>query len=936
MNNPNKIFIVEPGFTRTTETIAGDLIPYLKNPQKTVLYIGEVKIQRSVLQDALLQKMDKKSSLHFPTFTTIEDLFKRGQHKVIGNEERVILLMFLVEKYAKELKNLIPGSGHISIPYAQQLLRLFDNIRLYLRPLDLNYLRKECQNHLETYPGVYNRAMESIKLFEVYRDFLESNNFVDSAEILLKYEKDDIPGWWKYDLIVIDGLTHISPLHANVFEKLLKNHLKRGKTIIAAVYDVPEIDRLVPVKDIILKSLQTSGTQYLELKKKADLTPQTTVYSFTSVVDEISWIARKIKEIAILSGDNMPKILLTSPSVYRYLPYIEKVFREYGISIGRQFGPPITLHPFVHFILQAFDVVSGNYLRFDTVSLLSSLYFKMSERDKEEIDIASLQFPVFGTRKQWMDFINSTETDEGSLSLPQKQYLSKLFDFQKTIEEKERLPFNAYLSHIRSFIEEFSDTGLSESDSSVMEIVLSSFATLENLSETLGNPEVTLTGFRDILFSILRQKRLPEPEIPPPEHPVVFVGFEQVTHIPHDYLFVVGFDEDAYPHDLADWRIFPDRLRRSIGLPHQDQIFDIQEQRFNAVSKSPDSSCYISFVSLKGDRQVMPSIFIDPKAVESPPYSKWRLKKIFSLKEKHRLEGLSSGISFKDLSRKNLERLISLSIDVFSMKFDSLSVTDLEEYAECPMFFVYNRILKLDPVKEPEPVIERGKEGTWFHKLMEVTFRDVKKSEIHPISLAEYENYARIASDKLGIFPLWHKYLVNRYREPFEIVVNEFNSQLGKIATFEVEYWLELEIASGYKLKGKSDRIDVFDSGEFRVIDYKTSKLQNKLTKAFEYAKAGTFLQLPLYAHMFRLQRGLKPSTVMLFTWYKENKGPLRFELIYAPYKTKYTIEDVIDAAIEKSIEIIDNIRAKKFPPNPSNQRCERCRFKPICPEYLT
>lgn len=921
----HKLYLMEPGFTGGTNLIVRDLLPFITKPLKSVLYISQVKIQKAILEDAIFDHLQNDVAVRMPISVTINDLFMVTNKNLIGDEERVILLMFLVQRNAGNFPHLIPKSGRISIPFAQQILRLFDNLRLYMKSEELSDVKRECQNFLGTYPGVLERALDAIHLFEFYNDFLTKNGLMDTTGAFYQFLKSPISSFDGVDVVVIDGLTYLTPLHSLNIKKFLEKHLGNGGTFIGAVYDVPEIEGLHTAKSVLAETLRKTNkfeTVYCE----NECNPEIKVYAMTNTSDEVNWVAREIKNMAINAHDVFPKVLITSPSVYNYLPYIGRAFNEYGITVGRQFGPPITLHPFIKFLMNLFDIILEDFPRRETVNLFLSPFYRMEKPDKFEIDKASLNFSIMGTRKQWEDFISNGKNS--SLTFYQRQRLAEFFKFTKKLEDTK--DFISHLEAVKKFILDFADTTII-TEPKVHEELLTSINTLEQIGEVLGNPEISLRSFRDIFYSILRQKRLPEPEIPPPQHPVQFVGFEQVMHIPHDFLFIMGLDETSYPQELADWRIFPDRLRKSLGLPHRDQLFDLQEVRFKAITKSPRHNCFITYPSITGTYRKMPSIFVDTKFESRSDYSKWRVENVFSKKEKLRIQGLSTGIPFRKYKKEGIEKLLDIISKNLHESGEPISVTDLEDYVKCPKRFLIEKICKLESIDEPVPILAPLVEGNWFHKVMETAFIELKKNGFEQNFYPNFHEIAKKISDKLNLYPLWHYYLVNRYQHPFEMVINAFKEYSDLVVDVETEYWLELEILPGYPLRGIVDRIDLLENGSFIIVDYKTSNLDSQFTKSVKNAKEGKLLQLPLYAHMYRLKTGRFPLKMMFAAWYENS-----FKLIDIPRQWKKnpdTIYRVINAAVGKTKEIVDNIRRGEFPTNP--KRCWECAFTEICPLQL-
>ena len=937
----HRVIKVPIGLTETAKVLLEQVLPLLKTGKgDRILYIPEIRTQTAFFREVLLHHLGDEAAT-LPKSLPLPNLLAHGTPALLGADERVLVLQVLAARNPQRLDAVIPKSGHLSIPYAQKILRLFDDLRTYLFPLDVEAIQRRVAERLETYPYVWERAKQTLDFLKLYRAFLYEKNLLDPPEAAIQTLEQGGPDFSRVvqgvTVVLIDGWTHLSPLQAEIVRRFLHHVHQRDIQVVAALYDVPEIPGLIPALRLFEELRQAAVPIQFTTIQPPD-SPKPKAYAFAHPEDEARFVARSIKTL-LMDSTPAPKILITMPSVYSFDPILSRIFLEYGLTYGRQFGPAVTQHPFVRFLLSAIRVIQGNYMRLPMVDLFTSPFFKPFT-DQNELDALTLAHNLIGTREQWHAFLLKPTSDseaEFQLSIDSRQILNQFLEWASWWETSEERPLSQHLSHLREFLERFADLQHVE-PLSVLEIVAHALATLDGLVETLEDPELSLQTFYNLLFTVLRNQRLPEPEIPPPEFPIQVVGFEQVYHIPHDILFVLNMDEHAYPQDTADWLLLPDYVRRDLGLPYRDMLLDQQELRLQAVLKSPRQSLYVSYTTQKDDHPVLPCVFLDDLEFQPVTLRKERRSKILSPVEL-RISQTSSQEAW-DFYRAQVEFDQALIEKSLRHRLDHLRVTDLEKYAHCPRRFFYGTILGLEELKEPEPDIEHKEEGNWFHTVMQLTFTQIREQGGSPLPEEEYERIytwvTQEATKRTGIPYLWHRFLQERYREPFRNVLNEYADSGFRIKA--TEDWIEGRLPSGVRLRGRIDRIDVDPEGGVRIIDYKTGTIDTVFTKAKEMAERGELLQLPIYVSFYEEHTGSPGVQMLYFGWKKNNKEKNSKKTFTSfpipnPTNTDAPIEEIVAAAIDKAEEIVQRIQNAEFPPEPMKSgTCNKCSFRLICP----
>jgi DNA helicase-2/ATP-dependent DNA helicase PcrA len=155
----------------------------------------------------------------------------------------------------------------------------------------------------------------------------------------------------------------------------------------------------------------------------------------------------------------------------------------------------------------------------------------------------------------------------------------------------------------------------------------------------------------------------------------------------------------------------------------------------------------------------------------------------------------------------------------------SLSVTNLNNYLECPIKFYYNNVIRI-----PAAMSESMAFGSAIHYTLQKLFEEMKKNNnIFPPKEIMLEYYDRFMENNQELFT---KDQYNRRREYghkilppyYDFYINKWN----KIVNVEVNIRnVEVE---GVPLNGKLDKLE-FDGKKVNIVDYKTGRYDNARKK---------------------------------------------------------------------------------------------------------
>jgi ATP-dependent helicase/nuclease subunit B len=504
-----------------------------------------------------------------------------------------------------------------------------------------------------------------------------------------------------------------------------------------------------------------------------------------------------------------------------------------------------------------------------------------------------------------------------------------------------------------------------------------------------------------------------------PGYGVQITTLEEIRGLKFDYLFISGLCDGDLPTRYSPEIFFSGSYRKNENN-HQTE----ERYRFYQSLCTWDRHLYLTYPLREEKKELVESIFLTEfsnlinskikyeKNYSDTVYSKEELmihlghtkcknlpeelerdleidlehiKKSISINEQRIMlpfgESQYTGYIKNELSE-------SIKNELSDFKFKEYSISQLETYAKCPYKYMAERILKLEPVKEPTEEIEALEMGSILHKILFKFYETIKSKGI---ILAE-ANEKQIDYAENLIFEIGEKMLEEaNFKSPLTFYEKEKILGINGNRQNSVLYmFLEAEIKNmdGYvpqffeinfgraggdrkvtenagdttaptqimidtiSVVGKIDRIDIDKEGQkFKVIDYKLSG--NKPTAAD--IRGGISLQLPLYLFAAKelikaqlaLQTGRRaaepvPTGAEIYSL-KFNDAEFGKQLVKLLRSSSKITEEQLSASYEEMIKIcldavkkyVNAIIEGKFNlsmlQDRENKICRYCGFRSIC-----
>lgn len=251
----------------------------------------------------------------------------------------------------------------------------------------------------------------------------------------------------------------------------------------------------------------------------------------------------------------------------------------------------------------------------------------------------------------------------------------------------------------------------------------------------------------------------------------------------------------------------------------------------------------------------------------------------------------------------------------------SLSPSRAGDFMQCPLLYRFRVIDRLP--EKPSPAATRG---TLVHAVLERLFDDPAAERTAPRAKAMIPGqWTRLLEARPELAELFAEdaageRLAQWLGEAEQLVERWFTLEdPTRLEPAEREMFVETELASGLRLRGVIDRVDIAPTGDVRIVDYKTGKAPRP-----EYSE-GALFQMKFYA---------------LVIWRLKRVVPRRLQLVYLGSGDVLTYDPVtadLERTERKLLALWEAIRhateTGDWRPRPT-KLCGWCDHQAFCPEF--
>ncbi len=405
-----------------------------------------------------------------------------------------------------------------------------------------------------------------------------------------------------------------------------------------------------------------------------------------------------------------------------------------------------------------------------------------------------------------------------------------------------------------------------------------------------------------------------------------------------DNLIILSCNEGMFPRRAVAPSFIPAELRKGFGLPtyeYQDSVWAYYFYRL--IQRA--SNVWLLFDSRTE---------LSRSGEESRYIRQLQMLYDFDLRRYVVKAPLQDAAAAADIEKTDGD-LGAMQADGFS-----LSVSALQNYLSCPAKFYYSKVKGLKAADEVSEALDAGMLGTVLHETMQTLYgADKIISKAYLEKLLSDEPYLRglVASgikEKLKTDEVEGRNLI------FEEVIVKYVLQILKtdlarlkkagkesfrVLGLELERWKTI---GGFRFKGYIDRLDSFEDGTVRIVDYKTGKVLDTDVKISD-DNASSVVD-SLFEAKENSKRPKIALQLYLYDEYLEGdpliKGKKIVNCIYQTSNIFVSMPEEVERSRqfcqlmrERVAGMLDEIRDKSVPWSRTKdiKTCEFCDFKTIC-----
>lgn len=908
-----------------------DIVKKLNNDKQKVLVVVPEQINLTV-EKLIVDKIGTITNTQVYSFLRLSNkIFQESGTRQLTNLEetgKVMLLKLIVNKNEKKFKYYKKSSfnyGFIS-EVSEFISEVFKN----------NITTEEIQQIID------NDSISDIirfKLYDIlliikdYSKYLDEKLFICDDTLNILTDKLSDSKYMENINVVFDGFYGFTDQEYNIINKILTkaksvtftfNVNVKNKTVyfnnINKFDPYFETKKMVnKISDIINENkLKISNIKILDEKLdtkkdidylKANYFAYKKVESFQCVpqniklifnknkVDECINISKQICNL-INNGYKFSDIKIICGDISEYKTVLKGIFIEYGILFFIDEKDTIMLNSLVRLILTSLTAISTNFSFESVMNLIKIDLFYTNDFEELEIEIFEnylLEYGIKGyqfknefaygknNKNYNLEAINNTrikiihklEPILNNFGISKKysvmEFSTKLYNF---------LEFNNILEKIQVIINCATNDKNFKRKSEYEQIWGKFISLLEKIVEILGDEQVTIKEFHDILKSGFETITLGV--IPFSQNEVIVSDYQRSKLSKTKVVFILGAKDTSFPIRPKESSVISDNERKMLNSENQkiitsSELFLKQNLLIYDCLVSAGEKLFLSYsyFSLDGSENTQALVF--KKICEMYPkiqsikndnmivtnkkmmlsYAIQILKKdenCISEKEKQFLDAYKADNNYKDkieIIEKVLkgylpDQLISSqSIHNTYGSTMQTSISKLEKYVKCPFAYFLEYNLKLKDRKTFE--ILHLDIGNIFHEILDeftiiIKDRSIKFEDVEYEIIDELveQIVSNLDEDKyLFVFNNSYRYInyLERIKNIAKSSIYALSKHLkhGKFDIFKSELSfgskeiseiiINIDDEKKIKLTGKIDRVDIYEDDEKRyvkIIDFKT------------------------------------------------------------------------------------------------------------------
>ncbi|MBQ0017190.1 MAG: PD-(D/E)XK nuclease family protein, partial [Clostridiales bacterium] len=764
------------------------------------------------------------------------------------------------------------------------------NITLNDKLDDLKFIYEMYEEKVE------NDLIDSADLLDIFCRELKTNNLIKTSSVYMGL----------FDFLTFKQLSCVKSLAENSQSfsiSLSANTLQTNKHIylnemFALITDIFKSNN---IEYKIFNNSMKGDNDFSHLSKNLfGIEPQKQITKGNVVLveaetekDEISFVARKIKQLVVENNYNFDDFNIVCSSLENFNSLLKEKFDEYNFPYYFDCSMPLTEHFFGRFVLNCLEVISKDFERENVLEFLRSPFVNLERKDFEEFE----NFVLKNNIDKYKFFNNY---DDQTFTSIQSNYLQFFKDLKESIKQNRSI--TNYIDCINVIFEKFNVqevlTNLSSNSYYDIDFQKSTSLVFDAFNKVVEKIKSMMQGticdfeyFISLLSNVMTSAKI---NTVPLGVNRIFVGdINTSSFAKKKVMFLLGAVAGKLPSYSDDCGIITDTEileLSSKNLLSPSIRFLNKRKKFNTFEcmLMPYEKLFVSFSNLSKDSSNKPSeavfalqncLTLDGnstlpiyKISEELNYLELKnelykddISKNFVYADKQRLYDFASTklennyenilarkvLDIENMTRSNTRKDIKDAGNLFFTN-NSISVSELEKYFACPYKHFVDYGLR---VKEREVgKLKVCDIGNIMHKIAELFVKDLINSNFayNEQKIEEITNQVLDENkilDSVDFDTIRTDNLISEAKMLCDKIYNQI-----LVSEFKPHY-VEQEFKNfnygNISLKGKVDRIDLFND-YFTIIDYKTGKSDFSFKDVFYGNKIQTIIYLSVVEQLYK------------------------------------------------------------------------------------
>ncbi|MCL5028703.1 MAG: PD-(D/E)XK nuclease family protein [Bacteroidetes bacterium] len=742
---------------------------------------------------------------------------------------------------------------------------------------------------------------------------------------------------------------------------------------------------------------------------------------------EIEFAAKEIKKLITVDKVEPHKICVAFNLIQKYSPIVRDIFQVYNLPFNLTDRISLSSSSPVISVINFLEILENDFYYKNIFRALSGGYFKLKNIDTSNLLKVSINLKIISGYNNWVDTIQDAITnaddkneDENNFVVIKKEVyknalsdIKKLFNHLSAFNKMQTIDeFKNNLNNL-IFTLQLPSNLINDLSGTAEENIKGITTFLDLLDEIFElfklefgrNKKFPLLFFMNNLRTAISSSRFNIKE--KSNYGVQITTLNEIRGLKFDHLFISGLCDGDLPTRYSPEIFFSGSFSRN-EMNHQTEeryrfyqslcswekhlylTYPLQEDKKELIESNISSEFTELFdVTVKNEKDYSDSIYSKEELLIYLGQTKCgniseelseadegidlsEIKKAIEVNEL-RLSQPFGKSEYTGYIGENLSNETKEKLNEFESK--EYSISQLETYAKCPYKYLAERILKLEPMKEPTEDIEALEMGSILHDILFSFYKKIRSEGIvlskasddqfkyaeklifdiagdiidkanfnSPLTFYEKEKILGINGDRKN--SILHKFLTYERENADGYIPQYFEFGFGNISddNEELSSTKKMQVGS-VSVRGKIDRIDIdSDNKNFKVVDY---KLSGKKPTSLDLIE-GLSLQLPLYLFAAKemikaqLDKELEPAGSEIYSLKFDNKEFGKKIISQLAVRKNMSSEKLIEAnnelieiclsAIKKYVKEIAegkfNLSTLK---DRENKICRYCSFRPIC-----